>query len=98
MRLSLFLLLLGVPKLAVVHQSANGRGGIRRDLYEIEALFLPHFHSLVGSDDSDLLSLRADEANLGDADLSICAVCLFGPDWHEARPTRSVHTTPCLMV
>jgi len=88
------LLLLRITELAVVEKAANRGVCGGSDLDEIEAFLLSHAEGFLGGDDTDLLSGSPDQANLRDSNLAICAVLLFGPNRHETRTTRSVHTSP----
>jgi hypothetical protein len=96
-RLGVFLLL-RVPELAVVEEAADWRRSIGRDLHEVESCLLRHAESFVGRNDTDLLTLRSDQADLGNADLTVGAVRIFGPGRHEARPTGFVHRSPCSVL
>ena len=63
-----FLLLLVVPVLAVIHDPADRRARFGRDFHQVEVGGLSHLHGLGGVDDTDLLAVRADQANLRHAD------------------------------
>ena len=57
-----------VLELSVVHELADGRAGIRGDLYQIEICLLRESQGFTDRDNADLLTLGSDEANLGNAD------------------------------
>ena len=65
--LALFLLLLK-HIFPVVHDLADRRVRRRRDLYEIEVLFSCQILRLLDGNDSDLLAVLVDQADLGGAD------------------------------
>ena len=68
-----FLLALALleTELAVIHELANGRIGLRRDLYQIETLFIGDPERLCGGHDAKLLTGGADQTDLAVADLFI---------------------------
>jgi hypothetical protein len=53
-----------VPVLAVVHDPAHGRIGLRRDLDEIQIERSGLVQRVAGIDDADLLSIRPNQADL----------------------------------
>ena len=57
-----------VLELAVVHELADRRPGVRGDLDEIEIGLLCHPQGLSDGDDADLLTGCSDKANFGNAD------------------------------
>ena len=59
------------PELAVVHQLADGGSGLRRDLDQVQALFIGDLQSLRRGHDAELLALGTDQADLLVADLLI---------------------------
>ena len=52
------------PELSVVHQLAHRRGGLGRDLDQIQALLVSDPQRLRRGHDSKLLTLGADQADL----------------------------------
>jgi hypothetical protein len=60
---SLFFLGLLVLKLPEVHDAANWRNSARADLYEIQPLLFREPHGFVCRQDSNLPTIRADNAN-----------------------------------
>lgn len=71
--LACFALLLGlvITELAVIHQPAHRRVGIRRDLDKIQTSLLSHLLSLEGRHDTYLLAQFVDQANLWHTDAPI---------------------------
>src|SRR5581483_1894965 len=57
-----------VLELAVVHELADGRPGLRGDLDEVEIRFPGQPQRVVDAHDADLLTVRPDEAYLGHPD------------------------------
>lgn len=72
----LFFLLL-ILKLAEVHDSADGRFLVRRDLDKIEPRLTRPGHRLVGGDDSELPPFGGDHADRGNPDLLVDAMILI---------------------
>ena len=65
------LLLLAVAELAEVHELADGRDRERRDLHEVDFLFLRHPHRIRNGDDAELLALFPYETDLEGGNLGI---------------------------
>ncbi len=57
-----------VLELSVVHELADRGSGLRRYLHQIEVGLLRKAHGLADRDDADLLTLGADEPDLGNTD------------------------------
>jgi len=57
-----------VLELSIVHELADRGSGLRRDLHQIEVGLLRKAHGLADRHDADLLTLGADEPDLGNAD------------------------------
>ena len=68
--LALALLLL-IFELSEVHDFANGRGGVRRDFYQIQPGINRHFNGTFWRDDADVFSFSADEANFWRSDVFV---------------------------
>src|SRR5215217_2960135 len=64
-RLAFFAALL-VPELAVIHDPANRRYGIRRDFDQVESPRPCHLHRVAGGNDPDLLPFLVDEPDFAD--------------------------------
>jgi hypothetical protein len=73
-----FLLALALleTELAVVHELANGRIGLRRDLHKIKTLFVGDRERLCGGHDAELLTRSADQANLAVTDILVELMCI----------------------
>ena len=67
----LFPLLLIVAELGLVHDLANGRGGIGRNFDQIQTLLLCHGVCLCSGNNAQLSAVGADQADLFVADLLI---------------------------
>lgn len=67
----LFLLELVEAELAVVHDLADRRDGVRRDLHEIKLLFLGHGQRRFGRDDTEHGSVGSDQADFLVADFFV---------------------------
>jgi hypothetical protein len=63
-----FAFLLFVLELAEIHDLADGRIGVGRNLHQVEAGLRGHVHGLGGVHDADVFAVRADQADLGGAD------------------------------
>lgn len=50
-------------ELSVVHDLADRRNGVRRDLDEVKLLFLSHLQSCSGRNDSEHCAVRTDQTN-----------------------------------
>ncbi|GLS81966.1 hypothetical protein GCM10007893_28240 [Paracoccus marinus] len=64
-----FALLLFVLELAHIHDLADRRRGVGRNLDQIEPDLLRQLDAACGGDDADVFAVRADQADLGDADM-----------------------------
>ena len=73
-------LLFLVAELAVVHQPADRRGGVGRDLDQVDIGLFGHAACLTQPEDTQLLVLYAQQANLGGVDFTVDAVVAFGSD------------------
>jgi len=71
-RLTIFPALL-IAKFAVIHQSTDGRNGIRRNLDQIEAPLTRHLERVERQNDANLPALLIDEPNLAEPDALIDA-------------------------
>jgi hypothetical protein len=67
------LLFLFIQVLPVVHDAADGRNGVRRDLYQIKILFAGLSRRIHRRHDAELLAVRADHAHFACADALIHA-------------------------
>ena len=67
----LSLLLFLVTELAVIHQTADGRLGVRRDLAEVDIGFFGHAQCFRGADNPDLGAIDAGQTDLRNSDLTI---------------------------
>ncbi len=90
--------------LAVVHDTANGRGRLRGDLHKVKVFFNGHRHSVFGGDDSQLLAGIPDKPHFLVPDLLV-DLKLFGRDCKappifgitkrgQHRPIRAQYTLP----
>ena len=93
------LLLLLVPVLAVVHDPADRRIGLRCDLDEIEILRERVLERLVARLDPDLAAVRVDEPHPRNADLLVDARLADGrADGLERSPTPSRHRHQVVLI
>ena len=80
-----------VLELPVVHELADGRLALRRDLDQVEVGLLGELQCLVGRDDADGLAVGSDEADLGNPDPVVDTQ--LGADmssmWSSGRKTPS---------
>src|SRR5690606_8703783 len=78
-----------VLELAVVHELADRRAGLRRDLDEVELGLLRKAQGVLDAHDSDLFAVRSDQANLGNADAVVDArLCADGVSSYRRRGMR----------
>lgn len=59
------------PILTVVHDTANGRDSVRRDLHQIQIVFIRDLLSISGGHNAHLLTVGSDHTDFGVADLFI---------------------------
>ena len=96
------LLALLIEELAVVHDPADGRGGVGRDLHQVEIQRLRPFLRLLEGEDAGLVSLLVDQPDLDGPDflvdagprpaLLLAEFPEYGPltsHWGSARPPGS---------
>src|SRR5204862_901891 len=97
--LALLLLLLGflVLVLAVIHDPADRRKRARRDLDQIEPLFLGEPQRLVRRHDAELLFLE-DDPDLRDANSVVGTKALLGATAIETSRRPTVHWVTSLMI
>src|SRR5262249_14538182 len=92
-RLALFSALL-IPELAVIHDPAHRRDGIRRDFDEVEAPRPFHLQRFTSGDDADLLPFLVDESDLADPNAFVDASLYWSayglpPRWNwTCRPDQ----------
>ena len=91
----LSLLLLLIAELAVVHQAADGRRRIGRNLNEVHVGVFRHAQSLDRTNNPDLGAVDAGQSDLGDSDLTIdpmLAILCYDnlPKVESASPQASV--------
>jgi len=67
----LLLPLLSVHIFTIIHDLGNGRGDIRADFDEVQALLLGQFHGIRGLDDPELFAVLIDDLELRQAYLVV---------------------------
>ena len=67
----LSLLLFLITELAVVHQAADRRLGVRRDLNEVNVGVLSHTQGFRSADNADLGAIDAGQSDLRNSDLTV---------------------------
>ena len=87
-----------ILELAVVEDAADGRLGLGGDLDQIELRLLRQADRFVDRHDADLLTFRADQANLRGADLAIDSMCFFGRGNETWTSTAIRQMTSCTAV
>ena len=80
--------------LAIVHDLADRRPGLGRDLHEIHPQLRRLLHGLVGLHDAKHLLLRADDPDGGDADHVVDPRALHHRTLITAESTHTFATTP----
>jgi hypothetical protein len=75
-------------ELAVVHELANRRIDLRRDLHKIETVFVGNLERLRGGHDAELLTRSADQANLAVANFFVELMCIAANT--EAPPSMDL--------
>ncbi len=68
-----FAFLLFILELAVVHDLADGRGGVGRNLYQIQTGLFSHLHRLGRMHNTDVIAICTDQADFGGADFVVDA-------------------------
>jgi hypothetical protein len=62
-----FLPALFIPEFPIVHEPADGRDGVWRDLDEVKTSLASHLQGFKGRNDADLLALVVDQPDFSDA-------------------------------
>jgi hypothetical protein len=87
-------LVLLIEELAVVLDLADGRNGVRGDLYKVESAFAGHLEGFKGSHDAELFAVLVDDADFACADTFVGAderLCgTFIDRWNKSPPQRAL--------